>query len=82
MKIPSNGKDGSTVMSVRKNEAEVSGTSHTVAAGVTTAFDSGELSVSYASGDFIDVRCDLSASTNASTFTVIVTCEIEIVTTY
>lgn len=77
IKIPSNGKDATVNFSIRKNEADVSGTTHSVAAGVTTAFDSGELSVAFASGDFIAVKCDLTTSANGSTLGAIITTEYE-----
>lgn len=76
--ITGNAKDGSTIFGIRKNNADVSGTGHTVAAGQTTSFDSGELNVAFSSGDFIDVKCDLSASSNSNSITAMVVTSYEV----
>lgn len=58
VKITTNQNDQNTVIAVRKNNANVTGAVHTVAAGQLTAFDSGELSVAYTTGDKISIMID------------------------
>lgn len=77
IKISTNGRDsGNQVFTLRKNQADFGGVSHTVAFTATTAYDSGEITASYAAGDDIGFKVDNGGTTG--TLTAVINVEYEV----
>lgn len=68
IRITTNSRDsGNQVFSVRKNQADVTGTTHTVAFTGTTAFNSADLNVTYAVDDDICIKIAVGGTTGTLT---------------